>query len=631
MLQSIHDRSQGWIIWIIFGLLILTFALWGVQSYLGINEQPAVAVVDDIKITQNQYQRALQDQRQRFQSMLGSRYDPKLFDTPAVRRNIAEQLVSEAVVNEFMINSGMRIGDRQVGEYIISIPQFQKDGKFSEALFQTYLRSQGQSQDLFLSRLGNDMMHTQLSQGIAGSGIRTKLEADSEARLLGQKRDIGYMVFDYNTYLKGVKVADKEVEEYYQANPQQFMTNEQVAVEYINLSVKKLADQIHVTDKEVRDYFEQNKAQYVAPEQRRASHILIQVPKNADAKTEKSAHAKAEDILKKIRSGAAFSSMAKKYSQDVGSAKQGGDLGYFVPGTMTKSFDDKVFSMKKGQVSDLVKTEFGYHIIKLTDIKREEKSFKQVKSQVTEEYKKREAEKQYYDLSEKLANIAYESPDSVQAAADETGLKVETSGLFDRKTAKGVLANPKLLEQIFNPDVINAQENEVVELDPEHMAIVRVKDHIPAKVKALEKVSKNIVSLLKADKAKQEAKQLADKALAEIQNGKSAARVAASSGLKWHAKKMLARHDTAKTNAAILNKAFTLPKSEKPVAGIATQANGNVAIVVVDKVVEGDTKDADKLQANKRARQQDGQLAYNQFVEFLKDQADITRHFDLLK
>ena len=631
MLQSIHDRSQGWIIWIIFGLLILTFALWGVQSYLGVNEQPSVAVVDDIKITQNQYQRALQDQRQRFQAMLGANYDPKLFDTPAVRRNIAEQLIEEAVVNEFMINSGMRIGDRQIGEYIVSIPQFQKDGKFSETLFQTYLRSQGQSQDQFLSRLGNDMMHTQLSRGIAGSGLRTKSEADYEARLLGQKRDIGYMVFDYNSYLKGMKVSDKEVQDFYQANPQQFMTEEKVAVEYIELSVKKLAEQIHVTDKEVRDYFEQNKAQYVAPEQRRASHILIEVPKNADAKADKAARAKAEDILKKIRGGADFASMAKKYSQDTGSAKQGGDLGYFVPGTMTKAFDDKVFSMKKGQVSDLVKTEFGYHIIKLTDIKHEDKSFSQVKNQVTEEYKKREAEKQYYDLSEKLANIAYESPDSVQPAADETGLKVQTSDLFDRKSAKGVLANPKVLEQVFNPDVINARENEVVELGSEHMAIVRVKDHTPAKVKPLAQVSSEIIRLLKADKARAEAKKRADQALAEINAGKSATKLAAASGLKWHAESLMGRHDTAKANTEILNKAFTMPKSDKPVAGIATLANGNVAVVVVDKVVEGDTKGAENPQVNKRAMQQEGQLAYNQFVEFLKDQADITRHFDTLK
>jgi peptidyl-prolyl cis-trans isomerase D len=631
MLQSIHDRSQGWIVWIIFGLIILTFALWGVQSYLGVNEQPAVAVVDDVKITQNQYQRALQQQRQRFQSMLGANYDPKLFDTPAVRRNIAEQLINDAVLKKFISDSGMRVGDRQIGETIISIPQFQKNGKFSEELFQNYLRSEGMSQDLMFYRLGSDLIHEQVYRGIVSSGLWTEKEAANESRLLGQKRDLGYMVFDHKNYLKDIKVSDKEIEAYYQANTQQFMTDEQVAVEYIELSIHKLADQIDVTDKEVRNYFEQNKAQYVAPEQRRASHILIEVPKGADAETDKKARTKAEDILKQIHGGADFAALARKYSQDPGSAKQGGDLGYFVSGTMTKAFDDKVFSMKKGQISDLVRTEFGYHIIKLTDIKRVEKTFNQVKKEVTREYKKREAEKQYYDLSEKLANIAYESPDSLAPAADETGLKIKTTGLFGRHSATGVLAKAKVLETLFNPDVISARQNEVVEISPEQVIVVRIKDHQPAKVKPLPEVHADISILLKANKAKAEARKQAEAVLAEIRSGKSPNKLAKKAGIKWQTKGLLSRTDTAKVESAVLRTAFTLPKQDKPVSGIATLPAGDVAIVVVNKVVDGDTASIKGDQKTQREKQQNGQLAYNQLIAFLKGEADITRNYDLLK
>jgi peptidyl-prolyl cis-trans isomerase D len=630
MLQSIHDRSQGWIVWIIFGLIILTFALWGVQSYVGVNEQPAIAVVDSIKITQNQYQNALQQQRQRFQSMLGANYDPKLFDTPSVRRNVAEQLINDAVLREFMVNSGMRVSDRQVGQFIVSVPQFQKDGKFSEELFQNYLRSQGESQERFFSLLSNDIMHNQLNHGIVSSGLRTEKETEYESRLLNQKRDIGYMLFNYKNYMKGIKLSDKEIQDYYQSNPQRFMTDEQVSVEYIDLSLRGLADQIRVTDKELRKYFEQNKSQYVAPEQRRASHILIQVPKNAEAATDKKARAKAEEILKKIRGGADFASMARKYSEDAGSAKQGGDLGYFVPGTMTKAFDNKVFSMKKGQVSGLVRTEFGYHIIKLTDIKQTEKSFDQVKKQVRQEYKKREAEKQYYDLSEQLANIAYESPDSLNPAADQTGLKIQQSGLFSRREAKGVLKNPKVLETLFNPDTINLRENEVVEISPEHMLVARVKDHVPAKVKPLEQVRSSIHSLLLAEKAKAKARERADAALQAFQKGKTATKLAAEFGVKWKHAGLLTRHDKAKADPAILSKAFTLPKGDMPASGNATLNNGDIAMVVVSKVEEGASK-AENPQITQRAKQQDGQLAYSQFVAYLKSQADITRNFDKLK
>ena len=631
MLQSIHDRSQGWIVWIIFGLIILTFALWGVQSYIGVNEQPAVAVVDGVKITQNQYQRALQQQRQRFQSMLGTSYDPKLFDTPAVRKNIAEELINDALLMKFIADSGMRVGERQIGETIVSFPQFQKDGKFSEEQFQNYLRGEGLSQDQFFYRLGNDLMREQVYRGIVSSGLRTAAETTNESRLLSQRRELGYMVFDHKAYLKDVKVSEQEIQEYYQANSQQFMTDEQVAVEYIELSLQKLAEQISVTDKEARTYFEQNKAQYIAPEQRRASHILIEVAKDADAAANEKARAKAEEILKQVRAGGDFAALAKKYSQDIGSAKQGGDLGYFVAGTMTKAFDDKVFSMKKGQVSDLVHTEFGYHIIKLTDIKREEKGFNQVKQEVTREFKKREAEKQYYDLSENLANIAYSSPDSLIPAADETGLKVNTTDLFARHSASGVLANVKVLESVFNPEVISTRQNEVIEISPEQMVVVRVKEHQPATVKPLQQVQAEISTLLQSQKAKEEARKQAEAVLAEIQAGKAPAKLAGNARVKWLEKGMLGRRDVAKADASILQTAFTLPKGNIPASGLATLRTGDVAVVVVTKVVDGDVNNTANDQNQQRVKQQDGQFTYSQLIAYLKSEADVTRNYDLLK
>ncbi|MBD3669288.1 MAG: SurA N-terminal domain-containing protein [Gammaproteobacteria bacterium] len=631
MLQSIRDRSQGWIVYTIVGLIVLTFALWGVQEYLGLNEQPAVATVDDVKITQNQYQRALQQQRQRFQSMLGSNYDPSLFDTPAVRRNILEELINDAVLMKFVEDSGMRVGEKQIAQMIVSFPQFQQDGKFSDALFENYLITQGLDQENFFYRLANDIKREQVFKGVASSAFKTEYSQIRESKLLGQKRDIGYMVFNSSDNINKIDVTDEQINEYYSSHGNEFMSQEEVSVDYIDLSMQQLAKQITVSNKEVRDFYEQNKSLYVAEERRRASHILLELSPDANEATEIAVKDKAENILERAKAGESFEALAKEFSQDPGSAQQGGDLGYFTTGVMTKPFEEAVFGLDEGEISQPVRTEFGFHIIKLTGIQREEKAFDEVKDKVRQELKRREAERQYYDLSERMANIAYETVDNIEVVADEVGLNVQTTGLFTRNDPPGIMADKKLRETVFNRDVLENRHNEVVELGPEHTVVFRVTQYNPARVKPLSAVRDQIVKTIKRNRATEMSRQDAQAAIVSIREGKSPSSVAKDYDTKWIDKGLHTRMDAGKVDRNLLQAAFTLAKTDLPTYSVTTLSNGDSAVVSVTEVIDGEGSLIKSDEQLTREQQQAGALAFQMLIEHLKLDMDIVRNNELLQ
>lgn len=632
MLQSIRDRAQGWIAWIIVGFIILTFALFGVQEYFGINEQPAVATVNDTKITQNDFQRAVQRQRQNFQSILGANYDPKMFDSPMVRQNIVNELVNDALLMSAITDNKLALSERQIAEIITSFSQFQQAGKFSEELFAIYLNSEGLTQEQFIYRLGGDLLRQQFYQGITTSGLVTPNELVYQTSLMSQTRDVGYMEINYRKLLDRVKVSEQDIANYYQSNSQQFLTDEKVAVEYVELSLVEMAKNITASEIQLKEYYETNKSQYVAPEQRKASHILIELAVNASDKDVTEQTQKAQVISAELNSGADFVAYAKKYSTDIGSANNGGDIGYVVPGSgLPKSFVDSVFSLKLNQVSAPVRTESGIHIIKLTEIKRPQKSFQQVRAQLEKDYRLRQSEANYFKLAEEMVNISNEQPESLEAVAQELGLKLQKTGLFARNNATGILAQPKVLAEAFNKDLIQSRYNsEAIELGAEHILVLRVKDHQAAVIRPLDEVKDSIVNRLKRDMAIKMAAENADKYLAKLIAGDSPQSIAKSAGTTWIEKKSIKRSDVSQVEAAIINRAFTLPKSETRSYATVRLASGNHAIVSVSGVQDGKSQVLNAEQA-KRAYAEDGSKTYNQYIQYLKDKADISYNYDLLK
>lgn len=632
MLQSIRDRAQGWIAWIIVGFIILTFALFGVQEYFDINEQPAVATVNETKISQNDFQRALQRQRQRFQSILGSNYDAKMFDTPMVKQNIVDELINDALLQSSIGENKLSLSERQIAEMITSFPQFQQDGKFSEELFSVYLNSEGISQEYFFYQLGSDLLRQQFYQAIAGSGFQTPKEQEYQSRLLGQTRDIGYMELSYKKVLPTINVSDTDISNYYQANSEQFLTNEKVAVDYIELSLTDMANNISASEKELQDYYETNKSQYVAAEQRKASHILLELAPNASDKVVSEVNARATQISKQLNSGADFSDYAKTHSKDIGSANNGGDIGYVAPGSgLPKAFVDTVFSLKLNQVSTPVRTESGIHIIKLTEVNRPQKSFKQVKSQVEKDFKLRQSEATYFKLAEDMVNISNEQPESLEPVAQELGLKVQTTGLFSRNNAKGLFANADVLAVTFDKELIQSRYNSnAIELGADHILLVRVKDYQAAVIKPLDEVKASIVNKLKRDKAIEKIEETALALNAELNSGSNPESIAKSSGLNWIKKPSVKRTDSAQLDSSMLSRAFSMPRSDKPVYASVRLASGNYAVLSVSGVVDG-AKQVVNIEQAKRAHASEGSKTYNRYIQHLKSQADISYNYELLK
>ena len=355
MLEFIRERAHGWFAWAIVILLVIPFALWGVHQYQTTDAEVNVAVVNGKKISDAEFQRSYQQQRDRIKAMMGKNFDPSLIDDKQLKKQVLENLINREVLVQGAHDAGLRMSAVRVGAEIRAIPNLQTKGQFDPEIYHRLLRSQGLSVGAFEKMVSNDLVIQQLNQGVGGSAFVTKLELDTLLRIKLQQRDVGYALLPVSSYIGKATVDDKDVEKFYQDNPDRFRTPEEVSVNYLDLSVDSLAKDIQVTEEAVRERYQERAADFTTPEERHARHILIKVASDASPEKVEIAEKKAEDILARIHKGESFSELAKKYSQDPGSAKEGGDLGFFGRGVMDKAFEKAAFALKVGEVSDPVR------------------------------------------------------------------------------------------------------------------------------------------------------------------------------------------------------------------------------------------------------------------------------------
>ncbi|HKI80120.1 MAG TPA: SurA N-terminal domain-containing protein, partial [Pseudodesulfovibrio sp.] len=481
MLEFIRKYAQGFIAWVIFGMLILAFGLWGIQSYFSPTAANDVAKVNDEQITTTDLATATELYRARLRAMFGKNYNPEMFSEKMVQAQVLKSLIDQSVLTQAARDAGFRITDDQLGAEIKGSKQFQTGGKFNEKQYQMLLRNQGMSAARFERNVRRGMLIDQLNNGVSRTAFVTDRELKALVQLKDQKRDLGYVMVPAKRFMEKVKVSDAEIKKRYDENSDRFKTPAQVSVDYLDLSVDDLAKDVKPTDEQLHQYYQDHLAEFGTEEMRHASHILVAVPNDADAKAVAKAKAKAEDILKKVKAGQDFAELAKKYSDDPGSAKQGGDLGFFTKGDMAPAFSKAVFALKPGQVSGIVRTSFGFHIIKLLGVKAgKTKTFAQVKDQLANEYRHDKAEKRFYDMSEKLENLTYEHPNTLQDAAKALGLKIHSTGLFTRGDAKGVeiASSEKVRKAAFGGDVLNNDYNSLpINLTQDRVVVLRKKTY----------------------------------------------------------------------------------------------------------------------------------------------------------
>jgi len=591
MLSFIRDRAQGWIAWVIVGLLIVPFALWGVNEYVGNGGKLVAATVNGTEIGQREFQQAFYDQRGRMQQMLGGQYDAQLFD-PQIKQRVINELVDRELLLQNADDMGFRVSDQAVVATIQSIDAFRENGVFSASLYQQQLQTQGQSPTAFERRVKRIMTAGQLPDGLASSVFVTDAELDAVIKLEKQQRDFQYFVLNASQFQDESLADDAAIKDYYEQHVDRFLTAEKVRVEYVELSAAALKSDEEPSEEELREFYDANQGQFSVAEERQASHILIQLEEGADEAAVTAARKKAEDLVTRLKAGESFESLAKENSDDPGSAEMGGDLGYFGRGLMEPDFEEVAFSLKLGEVSEPVLTPFGYHIIKVTGIREKEtKPFADVRDEILAQFQNDAAERAYFELAEKLTNQAYEMPDSLSETADELGLELKQSPFFERRGGTGVFANPRVVAAAYSDDVLKQGFNsEPIEIDENHVLVLRLLDHQKADRRPLSEVKAQVKQSLIQEKAREAVKAAGEKALQQLEAGESAETVSKALSVDWKDVGAVTR-DVKEHDAQVVKQAFRLARPSSPdsprYSGVVLNS-GDYAVIQLNKVVDGD-------------------------------------------
>ncbi|NTV96875.1 MAG: peptidylprolyl isomerase [Thiobacillus sp.] len=520
MLEAIRERAQGWIAKVILALIIVPFAIWGIESYFtgGGGGKPVASVGDD-QVSQQEFFRALQNQRDAQQEQTRAKVD---IENKDFRRKVLDELVQVRLIADAARRNGLSVSGNQADAVIKSAPIFQVNGSFSEERFQTWLREQGLSQKGLAAMIEREALVQQFQMGYGQGAVAASASAERLSALMAQQREVTEAVFAAETYQKSVVVDDKAVEADYNANKNAYATPAQVRIQYLVLSADSILAGIKISDEAAKQYYEANKSHYQAAEQRSASHILVKAD-NAAARP--AAKAKAEKLLAQVKANPGkFAELAKQNSDDPGSAAQGGELGSFTRDTMVKPFADAVFGMKVGDISGLVETEFGYHIIRLTGVTPGKlAAFDAVKGEIVAELGRQQAERKFAEVAERFSNLVYEKPDSLDPAAAEFGLTVKESGWISRDQAEpAFLAKPALMDALFSPEALEKKQNtEAVEVAGGTLVAARVLEHKPAGVRPLAEVAPLIRAKLSLRAAQVKAVELGQAALKAAEAGQA--------------------------------------------------------------------------------------------------------------
>ncbi|MDP2431192.1 MAG: SurA N-terminal domain-containing protein [Pseudomonadota bacterium] len=512
MLEAIRERAQGWIARVILVLIALTFAVWGVEGYFGSDgQEPPAAKVNDEQISQREFIKTLKEQADAIQQEMGAKVEDK-----ALRAQVMEQMVNTSLLSQAARKAGFTVLDPQVEAVLSGIEIFQEAGKFSPARLDSWLRSQGMSQQGLMAMIAQDLLLKQVQIGYGEGAVAPMPTAVRLNALLAQQREVNEAGFDRKDFLKSASVDDKAVQAEYDAHKNDYATPASLRVQYLVLSQAALEEKVQVSDEQTHKFYEANAARFQEAERRRASHILIKIDAAADAKARAATRANAEQILAEVKKAPAqFGELARKLSQDPASGEKGGDLGSFTRDMMVKPFSDATFQMKLGAISDLVETQFGFHIIRLDGIVPGAKiGYEVAKGDIQKELRQQEAQRRFVETAERFSNMVYEQPDSLTPAAKEFGLNIEESGWFNRESASALLANERLLEAVFSEDAQKKRQNtEAVEVMPNTLVSARVTDYRPAGQRPVAEVAGEIRLKLSAEMARKLAIEAGKKAL----------------------------------------------------------------------------------------------------------------------
>ncbi|SDZ52914.1 SurA N-terminal domain-containing protein [Pseudomonas sp. NFIX28] len=622
MLQNIRDNSQGWIAKTIIGVIVALMALTGFDAiFQATSTSQDAAKVNGEEITQNELSQAVDMQRRQLMQQLGKDFDASLLDEKMLREAALKGLIDRKLLLQGAQSSKFAFSDAALDQVILQTPEFLVDGKFSPERFDQVIRQLGYTRMQFRQMLAQEMLIGQVRAGLAGSGFVTDAQVLAFARLEKQTRDFASLTIKADP--AAVKLTDDEVKAYYDEHAKEFMSPDQVVIDYLELKKASFFDQVSVKEEDLQALYQKETANL--SEQRRAAHILIEVN---DKVNEAQAKAKIEEIQARLAKGESFEALAKEFSQDPGSANNGGDLGYAGPGVYDPTFEEALYALNKDQVSAPVRTGFGFHLIKLLGVEAPEvPSFASLKDKLTRELKTQQVEQRFVEATKQLEDSSFEASDLAQPA-QELKLTVQTSAPFGREGGEGIAANRAVVQAAFSPEVLDEGANSTaIELDPETVVVLRAKEHRKPEQLPLESVASSIRTQLAKEHASAAAKAKADALIASLREGKTALN-APVDGQSWKVAEAVTRGQEG-VEPIVLQALFRMAKpaaKDKPTFSSVTLPNGSLVVLQLNGVNEAAAPtEEEKAQYRRFLASRVGQQDFAAYRKQLENEADIKR------
>lgn len=602
MFDSIRSHRR----WLMLFLLLLVFPSFVVTGIYGYNQfvgrDNAIAKVDGQPITQPELDAAHREQMDRLRSMFGAQFDPRMFDTPQARAATLDNLLSERALQREAQAEHVFVSEQRLREVIAAEQVFQQDGKFSYDRYRQVLAAQGLTELGFEQRVQQDLARQTLLQAVAASAVVPRSVSEQVRRLADEQREIRELRFDPKEFRPKVTVTETQIKAFYDSNQREFQTPESVKAEYIVLTLDDVSAQTPApSEADLRAYYEQNKSRFGQDEQRRASHILLSAGEGGTAGDKAGAKKRAEELLARVKANPAeFEKLARENSKDPGSASSGGDLGWFGRGMMVKPFEDAAFSLGEGQISGVVETDFGFHVIRVTGVRgAATKPFEEVRAQIEADLRRESAGKRFAEVAEQFSNAVYEQADGLKPVADKLKLSVQTVETLTRAGAPArpntpQIFTPRVIEALFSPESIEKKRNtEAIEVASNTLVSARVVEHRPAAVRPLSEVSAMIKLQVEQTEAARLAREAGEQKLAALQKSASDAGFSAS--------RTISRSRPEGLPAAAVNAVMRAPADKLPAFVGASLDGGSYGIFQVVSSKVPDTSEPSQAQAQARA------------------------------
>jgi peptidyl-prolyl cis-trans isomerase D len=596
------------VIQVFLGLIAITFATWGIESYTRFRGgRDTVATVNGIDISQREFAEELRRQQEQMQRMFGGAIDPAMLDSPETRRMVLEAMIGQRLIASEAARAHMFMSREAVIEAITQAPEFQEDGRFSSAKYSAYLASRGISDQGNVADLQSRIPLARIAGAVADTAVAPRSVATRIAALEAQKREVSEARIPVQQFLAQVKLDDAQIKAHYDANQADYRTPERVRAEYVVLSAEALARQDPPSESEIKAAYEGRATQFRVEEQRRASHILVKTKEEA------------EKILQELRKAPGrFAELAKKHSQDPGSAEKGGDLGYFGRGMMVKPFEDAVFKLGQNEVQ-VAESEFGFHVVRVTGIQAAKaRPYDEVRKELAEELGRQKGQRKFAEAAEAFSNLVYEQPDSLKPAAERFKLQVQTTGWIAKSARQelGALDNPKLLAALFSSDALkNKRNTDAIEVAPSTLVAARVLEHQPAAQRSFDEMKGEVAEQLRRREASALALKDGTAKLDKLRQG-------TDPGVKFGPPRLVSRREAQGLPTNVLRQVVSADTSKLPAyVGVPIPDAGYV-LLRISKVVDEEAKEGDP-QIAARAAALYGGAQYEAYLDSLRARADV--------